>query len=202
MTKLSKAQNNAMTILILDEYRAHRRDNDPQARNTRVYGSITQATYKALATKGLLVQRNGAFIMDFTNTGRQMAIDLLHEDAAEEMDDAFHIRDMEAKRVASALKIKQAIMQAHGLRDWEVGVTASHKFMIDGYNYSIHFNQFKGSNSDGSRRRSDYVRISHTRQDGYFIDTTSSSFLVSEAMRMAELMVIAGKVIVSNFLNS
>ncbi len=196
MTKLSKAQSNAIALLILDEYRAHRRDNDPQARNTQVHGSVTQTTYKSLATKGLLVQRNGTFDMDFTDTGRKMSIDLLHEGAAKEMEIEFHSRDREVKRAASALKVKQAIMQAHGLYDWEVEVIANYRLRDMSLRYSIDLVQKRVG-----RPLSDLVSIGWS-YDEYTVDTTGTSLTAHNAKRMGELMLIAAQIIESSVLDS
>ena len=198
MTKLSKAQSNAIALLILDEYRAHRRDNDPQARNTQVHGSVTQATYKSLATKGLLVQRNGTFDMDFTDTGRKMAIDLLHEGAAAEMENAFKYRMMEDERIKAENRMQRRIIQDYNLNDWEVDVAASYRLRDMSLRYSIDLAQ-KRDERDG--RLSDLVSIGWSH-DEYTVDTTSTSLTAHSAKRMGELMLIAAQIIESSILNS
>jgi hypothetical protein len=114
------------------------------------------------------------------------------------MSDSFRYRQIRIDRKAKEAEIKSAIMSEYDLEDWEVSVTASHKFLTDGYDYSVSFTQHRGTWVDGSPNYSNLVNISHEQ----LISVTSSHFEVSVALRMAKLMQIAGDVIMSNLLNS
>lgn len=192
--ELNKVQRAAIKTLILDEYRAHRRDNDPKARNTQTLSSIRQATYKALERHGMLVRRNDSPVMDFTDTGHKVAIDLLHKGAAEEMADAFEYRQQEAERKATQVALQKRIANTYGLKLVEIDVRPSYR----AYNETHHTIEFVQESKDS---RTGYVgsealiSIDYSPHDGYYIDTRSTKINGDEAKQYHKLFGIAIKVI-------
>lgn len=189
-SKLNKVQRAATKTLILDEYRAHRRDNDPKARNTQILSSIRQSTYKALERQGMLVRRNDSSVMDFTDTGRKAAIDLLHESAFEEMADAFEYRQQEAERKAKQVALQKRIANTYGLELVEIDVRPSYR----AYNETHHTIEFVQESKDS---RTGYVgsealiSIDYSPHDGYYIDTRSTKIKDHEAKQYHKLFGIA-----------
>lgn len=193
MTKLSKAQNNEIIAMSI-----HQLKSDGHG---KYYGRGTarsnKRTVSVLKKKGLIAVNNGlGTLLVLTDTGHKVAIDLLHESAVKEMEIEFHSRDREAKRIASALKVKQAIMQAHGLYDWEVEVIANYRLRDMSLRYSIGLAQKRVG-----RPLSDLVSIGWT-YDEYTVDTTGTSLTAHNAKRMGELMLIAAQIIESGVLDS
>ena len=192
MTKISKPQRQALVESVLNERKQHRFLNDDNIRNARIKEYASVSTLRALESRGLV---DGSE-WKLTSAGRIVAIDLLHEGAAKEMEDAFEYRKMEEKRIDSALKIKHAIMQAHGLYNWEVEVMSSYRLRDMSLRYSIDLCQKRVG-----RPLSDLVSIGWTHNE-YTVDTTGTSLTAHNAKRMGELMLIAAKIVESNILTS
>jgi len=199
MTKLSSPQNAVLLTAIQNEWRSHKREyGDPNRRTAWLQDNGIKSTYNSLVIKGMLTSSLDK--LTFTDTGRTAAIDLLHEGAADEMADAFHYREMEAKRKQSAENIQETIRRRFGLFLPEVTVHADYRPNFDtGENdlrYNVEFPQVK----TGRKWSSDLVEICYDRDDGYYVKTTGTSLLATDAKRMGELMLIAVQVIESGIL--
>ena len=194
MTKLSKAQNNEIIAMSIHQFKSDGRG--------RYYGRgiarSNKRTVRALETTGLITATGVGIgiLYILTDTGHKAVGEALHDGAEKEMEREFFHRNREAKRVASTLKIKQTIMQAHGLYDWEVEVTASYHLRDMSLRYSINLAQ-----KCVGRPLSDLVSIGWTF-DKYTVDSTAISLTAHNAKRMGELILIAAQIIESGILDN
>ena len=189
MTKLDKEENNCIAKMLHHEF-SYLEQMFYQGMDAQAHTS--KETTDSLTRKELIL-RSSKDRWRLTNIGRKAAIDLLHDDAAKEMEGDSKHRTTEEGRIKAESRIKKWIVRDYPVFENEVDVTASYWLGDMPLRYSIDLAQ------KHCGRLFDLVSIGWTH-DEYTVDTTATSLNAKDAKRMGELMLIATKIIESGIL--
>jgi hypothetical protein len=158
-----------------------------------------KATLKSLAKRGHI----GVTFNRYTDNVEDITLKLFYEDIVIErvlqlIDEAEEEAVKEAQRQFERDErnayITNMLLNKYGIQPDMTEVSSSQRYSKPQYEYTIHFEQSRGTWNDGTPRKSDLVRI-YPDNDGYGVSTTASTFDFETAKEMARLMSIACQII-------